>query len=84
MEEALVIEDAKHELCILDRTGDTKIIWDSTKKDEVSNAKRTFDDLKKKGYMAYAVKKDGGKGELLHDFDEEAEKIILAPRLVGG
>lgn len=84
MNATVVIEDTKHELCVLDRTGDTKIIWDSTKKDEVSNAKRTFDDLKKKGYMAYSVKKNGEKGELLQEFDEEAEKIILAPRMVGG
>lgn len=84
MIEELTLAETQHELCILDKTGDTKIIWDSTKKDEVANAKRNFDDLKKKGYMAYSVKKNGEKGELLHDFDEEAEKIILAPRMVGG
>lgn len=72
------------ELRVMDGTGDTKIIWDSTKKDEVAAAKKTYDDLKKKGYMAYAVKRDGEKGTLIHDFDEEAEKIILAPRMVGG
>ena len=74
----------RHELTIMDRTGDTKIIWDSGKPDEVAAAKKSYDDLKKKGYMAYAVKKNGEKGELIHDFDEEAEKIILAPRMVGG
>lgn len=82
--EELVITETKHELCILDRTGDTKIVWDSTKKDEVDNVKEQYDKLKKKGYMAYSVKKNGEKGELLHEFDPEAEKIILAPRMVGG
>lgn len=84
MEETLAVEDTKHELIVLDRTGDTKIIWDSTKQVEVDNAKKQFDELKKKGYMAYSVKKNGDKGELLHEFDSEAEKIILAPRMVGG
>lgn len=73
-----------HEMRVMDTTGDTKVIWDSGKADEVSAAKKTFDDLKKKGYMAYSVKKGGDKGELLHDFDPDAEKIILAPRMVGG
>lgn len=73
-----------HELRVMDRTGDTKIIWDAGKPDEVAAARRTYDDLKKKGYMAYAVKKNGDKGELIHDFDVDAEKIILAPRMVGG
>ena len=59
---------------ILDRTGDTKIIWDSEKKEEVKNAKRTFDDLRKKGYIAYSVKKKGGKGKVLTEFDPEAER----------
>lgn len=80
----LVTEETKHELVVIDQTGDTKIIWDSTKKDEVDSAKTQFDALKKKGYMAYSVKKNGDKGELLHEFDAEAEKIILAPRMVGG
>jgi hypothetical protein len=84
MVEELTLTETQHELCVLDRTGDTKIIWDSTKKDEVATARKSFDDLKKKGYMAYSVKKNGEKGELLHEFDEEAEKIILAPRMVGG
>lgn len=79
-----VLTETQHELCVLDRTGDTKIIWDSTKKDEVNSAKDQFNSLKKKGYMAYSVKKNGEKGELLHEFDAEAEKIILAPRMVGG
>jgi hypothetical protein len=72
------------ELRVMDRTGDAKVIWDSTKPDEVAAAKDTYDSLKKKGYMAYAVKKNGDKGELIHEFDQEAEKIILAPRMVGG
>ena len=72
------------EMSIIDRTGDTKLVWDGDNPDEVSNAKRTFDDLKKKGYVAYSVAKGGAKGEVLRTFDPEAEKLIMAPPLVGG
>lgn len=72
------------ELCVMDRTGDTKIIWDSGNDDEVENARRTFKDLKKKGYLAYKVKKGGDKGEVVSEFDSEAERLIMAPPLAGG
>ena len=64
--------------------GDSKIIWDSTKVDEVEAAEDTFKKLKKKGYAAYSVKKGGEKGEVLHAFDAQVEKIIMAPARVGG
>jgi hypothetical protein len=72
------------EMCIIDRTGDTKVIWDAKNEDEVEAAKATFKALKKKGYLAYSVSKDGSKGEVLHDFDPKAEKIILSPAMQGG
>lgn len=72
------------EMCILDLTGDTKVIWDSKNEDEVAAAKATFDSLKKKGYLAYSVSKDGSKGEILKEFDASAEKIILSPAMCGG
>lgn len=69
---------------IIDITGDTKIIWDSTKQAEVDNARQTFDNLRKKKYNAYSVKKDGEKGSVITEFDPEAEKIIMAPPMAGG
>lgn len=72
------------ELSILDRTGDTKIIWDSAQEAEVDAARATFDDLKRKGYLAYTVNKKGDKGEVIKKFDPDAEKIIMSPALVGG
>lgn len=72
------------ELVILDQTGDTKVMWSKDNQDEVDAAKETFSRLKKKGYWAYAVKKNGDKGEVVQDFDPDAEKLIMAPRMVGG
>jgi len=72
------------ELAVIDRTGDTKTIWDSRNKDEVEAARAQFNALKAKGYLAYTVSKDGSKGEVIRDFDEKLEKIIMSPPMSGG
>jgi hypothetical protein len=74
----------QHELIVMDESGDTKIVWDPDKSDEVDNAKRTFSEMKKKGYIAYKVDRKGEKGEVMDDFDRNAEKLILAPQMRGG
>lgn len=72
-------------MAALDKSGDTKIIWDRTKPAEVEAARASFDALKKKGYAAYAVKgEEGKKGAVLHSFDPDVERVILAPQMIGG
>ncbi len=66
------------------KKGDTKIIWDPDNKEEVNSAKRTFEDLRKKGFTAFSVKKDGSRDTLVTEFDEDLEKLILVPRITGG
>jgi hypothetical protein len=76
------------EMRILDLSGDTKIIWDADRKDEVDNARESFDRLTKKGkpgYLAFEVKKGKpGRGRRITEFDPEAERLILSPPIVGG
>ena len=72
------------ELRELGPQGDSRIMWDADKEDEVKAAKHTFDKLKGKGYFAYEVKKKGGKGRVITEFDPQAEKIILALPMKGG
>jgi hypothetical protein len=73
------------EMAVMDHSGDTKIIWDAEKPDEVETARQSFKSLRKKGYLAYKVTgKDGAKGEQIHEFEPDAERIILAPPMVGG
>ena len=72
------------EMSIMGKEGDTKVIWDSENEDEVSSAKKTFEDLKKKGYSAFSVKKGGEKGSRLDKFDADEEKMIMAPAMRGG
>ncbi len=72
-------------MAVMGGAGDTKIIWDSTKPEEVDNARRSFDDLRKKGYLAFRVTGEkGDKGQQIYNFEPNAEKLILAPPLRGG
>lgn len=72
------------ELMIVDQTGDTRLQWNKKNAEEIAAAKLRFDELKTKGYLAYKVDKSGGQGEVLHEFDANAERIILNPRMIGG
>lgn len=72
------------ELCIMDHTGDTKLIWNPNNEDETSAARTMFNSLKKKGHIAYRVSSGGDKGEVMTEFDPRAEKIIMTPPVVGG
>ena len=72
------------ELRVLDETGDTKIVWDAEKPDEVENARESFNRLRKKGYAAFSVDRKGEKGRSITEFDPDAEKIILSPPIAGG
>jgi hypothetical protein len=69
---------------VLARSGDIRTIWDPSQPDEVAQARKTFAELRAKGYLAYAVDKDGGKGEQVRTFDPQLKAIILAPPLRGG
>lgn len=78
-------EDGRHAMAIMDDWGDTKLIWDKTKPAEVENARRTYNDLKAKGYAAFRVSgKDGEQGEQMTAFDPSAERMIMVPPMVGG
>jgi hypothetical protein len=69
---------------VLDRGGDTKIIWDSDNPDEVASARRSFDELRGKGFTAYRVDDKGEGSALIRNFDPTAEKMIFRPAMAGG
>lgn len=64
--------------------GDLKTTWNSDSPEEVRAARDQFDLLKKKGYLAFKVKKGGDKGDAIQEFDPEAEMIIMSPPVRGG
>jgi hypothetical protein len=71
-----------HELC---SRGDVPVMWDRNEPDEVAVARKTFQEAKKKGMIAYRAEgKDGHRGEVIRDFDPAAERIILVRQHQGG
>lgn len=80
----LADETEIHEIIELDHSGDSRMQWDRNNPESVAAAKARFDGLKAKGHLAYKVDKSGGQGEVLQDFDPDAERIIMAARMIGG
>jgi hypothetical protein len=79
-----VLAQGQHGLYVLDGSGDSRFMWSKDNPDEVAAAKKQFEALKEKRYLAYKVNAQGEKGERIDTFDPTAEKIIMAPQLVGG
>lgn len=87
----LVVQDRgnlairRHVMAVMGREGDVKQLWDPANPDEVAVARKVFDDLKKKGFVAYTVEgAKGKKGTVLTAFDPQAGRIIMAPAMAGG
>lgn len=79
-----ILSGDKSAILALDQTGDTKTTWDPNVVAEVEEARRTFNNLKSKGYAAHKVEGDGSKGEVIRDFDPTAKAIIMSPQMAGG
>ena len=78
------VPEGKHVLAVMGREGDVRVMWNPDNAAEVAVARKTFDDLRKKGHLAFAVKTSGEKGSQITEFDPQAEKITLAPPMRGG
>lgn len=83
--EVIEVPEGRGLMHTLDRSGDTRVMWDRGNPDEVTTARRTFTDLTRKGYLAYRAEgKQGERGEQIREFDPAAERIILVKPNVGG
>lgn len=82
--EVETIPDGAHVVSLLDETGDTKLIWDPKKEDEVDAARELFDNLTDKGYIAFTVADKGKQGDKIKKFDEDLGQIIMVKMLKGG
>lgn len=71
-------------LIVVDSSGDSRIQWDRSNPDQVAAARSRFDELRKKGYLAYTVDASGRQGTVIDQFDPDAGRIIMNPRMVGG
>lgn len=73
------------EMRVMGIEGDVKTIWDPHNADEVAAARKSFDELRKKGYLAFRVDDETAKkGSQITSFDPNAGKLIMAPPMAGG
>lgn len=73
------------EIAVMGKEGDIKTIWDRSKPAEVEHARATFNEMRKKGYLAFrCANKEGDKGEQMKEFDPDAQMMIMVPPMQGG
>ena len=73
-----------HLQIVMDRSGDTRHVFDPADQEAVKDAEQRFHELTGKGFRAVALGKDGAPGTLLQRFDARAEKTMFIPQLQGG
>jgi hypothetical protein len=76
--------DAESQLVGGVKPGDTKLIWDPDNEHEVAAARKMFNSLRDKRFLAFKVGEKGRKGEQITTFDPSLEKIIMSPAIAGG
>jgi hypothetical protein len=68
---------------VMDRTGDTRHIFNNQDRAEVAKAEQRFRELTGAGFTA-AVRSNPGEQRIIRSFDPTAEETLFYPRLVGG
>jgi hypothetical protein len=68
---------------VMDRTGDTRHIFDKQDGAEVAKAEQRFKELTGAGFTA-AVRTGPGEQRISRSFDPTADETLFYPRLVGG
>jgi hypothetical protein len=68
---------------VMDRTGDTRHIFDNQDRAEIEKAEQRFKELTGAGFTA-AVRSGPGEQRVIRAFDPAAEETLFYPRLVGG
>lgn len=68
-------------LRVMSNEGDRQYQWDDDT--SLADAKRIFNELKQRNYLAYEVKGDGS-AETIGTFKPEAGSIVMHTPLVGG
>jgi hypothetical protein len=73
-----------HIQIIMDRTGDSRHEFDPDDAAAVTRAETRFRDLSLRGFRAVELGKHGEPGNLLMEFNREAERVLFVPQLQGG
>lgn len=73
----------KHEMCVMNADGDTKVFWDAANPESVAIAAETFNSYRGRGYAAFAMS-SGTSGDQMGSFDPNVGSILFVPPLQGG
>ncbi len=73
-----------HVMKILCQAGDERLTWDCENGREAKQAKKKFQDLITNGHKAYSVDVEGKKNRRIHEFDVDAEEILMVPPTAKG
>lgn len=73
-----------NEFTILDPNGHTTTMWDPGSAEEVQRARRVFEEMRRRGYRAFRVGKDGSPGLPRHSFDPKDDAMIFVPPIHAG
>jgi hypothetical protein len=68
---------------VMDATGDTRYEFDPADTTALAEAERRFNELTGVGFTA-AVRRGGGRAELIRTFNPAVEETVFFPRLKGG
>lgn len=74
---------SKHTQIVMDHTGDTRHVFDTTDKVAIDDAEKRFLELTGAGFTA-AARTGDGEATVTRRFDPKAEKTLFFPRLQGG
>jgi hypothetical protein len=69
---------------VMDRTGDSRHLFDPNDPLELARAERRFRELTDDGGYTAAVRTGPGQVSRIGSFDPSAEETVFFPRLVGG
>ena len=70
-------------LTLMSRMGDTGETWDMGDESSVVSVRTRFNDLMKKGALAFETIKPG-VAEQITEFKPEATEIVMVPQIKGG
>lgn len=73
-----------NEFTVLDPNGHTTTMWDPQSPAEVERARRVFDEMRRRGYRAFRIGKDGGPGEPRRSFDPKDDAMLFVPPIHAG
>jgi hypothetical protein len=68
---------------VMDRSGDSRFLFDPASATEVADAERRFRQLTRRGFTATA-RLGPGQMAILRSFDPNVEECVFFPQLVGG